>query len=497
MVNMSVPYRRPDGMSLQLREEVRTRFGAREQNKGFVTGYMDAARAGQTGGHFADAHGVTHAYDIGVDIEADGTGLCPADALWLAEHLRALGAAGRHPFSRRGYLIHDMSTTTTPAPRIAGFQTGWRWQVYTGASPHSDHIHVTTGGDQQWGEAPQLDPVVYNSRQPWGVAVAPTPAPAPVGAMRPAPEMYPVTQSYRQNATSFNSSGVHGAIDYGVPVGTPLLAPEDGVVVFDGWAWDLPGGPDDWHLRWYLIKPARGDTKGGGGILTIFRNAAGSHWGLAHASESYYSVGDRVRAGQVLQASGATGIITGPHSHVNLWPATPNWANGAYGAIDPAQFITRRYAPITATSWVGSPTTGQGATTPTDKDWFDMATKDELRAVVREELTNSLRHAKVRGHGDKTDTTLEGLLAWNLYRIREEQGGIRQIVTAVASAVRPSTLVGALLGYVNPSEKAADAAAPDVYGKLTALFRRTEPAVIAPDVGGGSTAAPVTEQKEA
>lgn len=169
MVDMSVPYRGPDGMSAQLLAEVQQRFGDRAQNLGFVTGYMDAARAGQTGGHFADAHGITHAVDIGVDVEADGTGLRPADALWLAEHLRQLGAAGAHPFARRGYLIHDLSTTTTPVPKIAGFHTGWRWVDYTGASPHSDHIHVTTGGDQQWGGPPQLDPAVYNSRQSWGI----------------------------------------------------------------------------------------------------------------------------------------------------------------------------------------------------------------------------------------------------------------------------------------------------------------------------------------
>ncbi|MGY4845513.1 CHAP domain-containing protein [Kocuria sp. MNB10] len=168
-MDLTVTYRGPDGMSQQLWDEVRARYGARAQNKGFITGYMADARAGSTGGHFADRHGITHAVDIGVDIEADGTGLLPADALALAEHLRALGAGGQHPFSKRGYLIHDLSTTTTPAPRIAGFHTGWKWQVYTGASPHSDHIHVTTGGDQQWGGPPQLDPAVYNSRASWGV----------------------------------------------------------------------------------------------------------------------------------------------------------------------------------------------------------------------------------------------------------------------------------------------------------------------------------------
>ena len=75
------------------------------------------------------------------------------------------------------------------------------------------------------------------------------------------------------------------------------------------------------------------------------------------------------------------------------------------------------------------------AAVTTTKDWFDMATKEELRAVVREEITNNLRHAKFRAHGDKKDTTLEGLLAWNLFRIREEQGVMKRLITGVRSAV--------------------------------------------------------------
>lgn len=449
MVNMNVHYRGPDGMSAQLLAEVQARYGARAQNKGFVTGYMDAARAGQTGGHFADQYGITHAVDIGVDIESDGSGLLPADALKLAEHLQALGAAGKHPFSRRGYLIHDMSTTTTPAPRIAGFHTGWKWTTYTGASPHSDHIHVTTGGDQQWGGAPQLAPSVYNSRQSWGIATIGGTVTDIGWAMRPAPEMYPVTQTYRQNATIYNAGAFHGAIDIGVPPGTPLVAPEDGVVVFDGWAWDLPGGPNDWHLRWYLIKPTRGDTKTGGGILTIFRNAAGSHWGIAHAGESYFNIGDRVRKGQVIQKSGNTGSSTGPHTHINLWPARPNWGNGAFGAIDPAPYIREKYQPLTYVSWQGAPTAGVGATTK-KKDWFDMATEADLVKAIRRvipEIVDAVLEEPIKLQGTNPatgkpytgHTSLRQEASWGTFRGYRDRR-IEDTTAAIAEAVRPSTL---------------------------------------------------------
>ena len=435
MVNMNVAYRGPDGMSKQLLSEIQSRFGARTQNKGFVTGYMNDARAGQKGGHFADKFGITHAVDIGVDIESDGSGLLPKDALWLAEHLRQLGASGKHPFSKQGYLIHDLSNTTTPVPRIAGAFSKWQWVPYTGASPHSDHIHLSTAGDQQWGEAPVLDPSIYNSTQSWGVSTAaPTPNTGTGWAMRPAPEMYPQTQGYREDKTQYNVGNVHGAIDIGAPIGTPLVAPEDGTVVFDGWSWDLPGGPNDYHLRWYLIKPPVGRVKEGAGIVTVFQNMVGSTWYLAHANESFFKKGDRIRKGQHIQNSGNTGFSTGPHTHIGLLPKNPNWQNGAFGHIDPAPYIREKYAPISAVSWQGGSTGGAGAVLP-EKDWFDMATKAELQEVVRaaliKELTYSRKKKEAEGSVSIQDEIL--YLAHNFANVRKD-------IAAVKAAVSPATL---------------------------------------------------------
>ncbi|MFF0942678.1 GH25 family lysozyme [Kocuria sp. CPCC 205300] len=165
--------------------------------------------------------------------------------------------------------------------------------------------------------------------------------------MRPLSEKHPITQRFRQNLTQFNVGAAHGAVDIGAPIGSKVVAPEDGVVVFDGWAWDLPGGPNDWLARFYQIKPARGDTRSGGGILTIFRNSAGSHWVLAHANRSLFNIGDRVRKGQIIQDAGTTGSSTGPHSHIALLPPNPNYANGYFGGIDPEPYMQERYNPLT------------------------------------------------------------------------------------------------------------------------------------------------------
>lgn len=166
-------------------------------------------------------------------------------------------------------------------------------------------------------------------------------------AMRPVPESYPVTQTFYANATKYNLGAGHGAIDYGAPVGTPVVAPEDGTVVFADWAWKLPGGANDWASRWYQIKPAVNQRKVGGGIMTVIRTDIGSIWILAHLSDNNIAPkGTRVRKGQRVALTGHTGSSTGPHLHMSLLPPTPNYSNGYFGAINPAPWMTEPYAEL-------------------------------------------------------------------------------------------------------------------------------------------------------
>lgn len=392
MVNMAIPYRGPDGMSAQLFAEVKQRFGARAQNLGYITGYPEAARRGETGGHFPDVHGITHAVDIGVDIQADGTGLDTRDALWLAHHLRAVGAAGKHPFSRRGYLIHDMSETTTPRPLIAGFHTGWKWQPYTG-SAHSDHIHVTTGGDQQWGVTPQLDPSVYNSKASWGLAAATvTPQNTVAGYSRPVPNFIGVSQKYGDNPTqdlpadhwlirtfgNYQPKG-HTGTDYNAAAGTDVYAVGPGTVLWAGPAAQLPGDNSaaGWAARWYIAKGFAGN------VLVIDH---GPFLGVyAHLSAFLVKRGDRVVQGQRVALSGNTGASTGPHLHFEVIPTAFAWGNGMYGRVDPAAFLDLKPATM-APGYTG-------AVTNAPKDWFTMATEADLERVVSKVLKRDLQHA--------------------------------------------------------------------------------------------------------
>lgn len=213
-------------------------------------------------------------------------------------------------------------------------------------------------------------------------------------SMRPVPAMYRVTQPFNGRfSTKFSGGSAHGAIDFATPIGTPVVAPDDGVIVHSDWAWNLPGGPTDWAARWFQLKPARGNQRGGGGIMTVLRNDAGSHWIFAHLSSNDEApVGKRVKRGDIIGKTGNTGTSTGPHLHLGLVPARPNWGNGTFGSIDPMPWLTIPFAPNTYTSWTGAPTSGTGAATKTAttarKDWLTMATEAELRKIIREEVAS-------------------------------------------------------------------------------------------------------------
>jgi murein DD-endopeptidase MepM/ murein hydrolase activator NlpD len=80
----------------------------------------------------------------------------------------------------------------------------------------------------------------------------------------------------------------HLAIDYGAPIGTPVRAVADGVVVSAGWA-------------------------GGNGIQVKLRHRAGYATMYNHLSRASVKRGARVKQRQVIGLVGSTGLSTGPH----------------------------------------------------------------------------------------------------------------------------------------------------------------------------------------
>lgn len=91
-------------------------------------------------------------------------------------------------------------------------------------------------------------------------------------------------------------SRMHKGIDFGVPVGTPVMAAGSGTVVFEGYG------------------------HGYGNFLKI-NNGNGYGTGYAHLSRFAPGIhkGSHVRQGQIVAYSGNTGLTTGPHLHYEIY----------------------------------------------------------------------------------------------------------------------------------------------------------------------------------
>jgi murein DD-endopeptidase MepM/ murein hydrolase activator NlpD len=104
-----------------------------------------------------------------------------------------------------------------------------------------------------------------------------------------APVNAPITSKFGYR-TSVGSAHQHNGTDFGTPVGTPVKAPEGGV-----------------------IKQASND--GGSAGTFIVLDAGGTVHKFFHLSKLMVSPGDKVEPGQTIGLTGNTGRSTGPHLH--------------------------------------------------------------------------------------------------------------------------------------------------------------------------------------
>lgn len=132
-----------------------------------------------------------------------------------------------------------------------------------------------------------------------------------------------ITQGWGSDPAFYAKYGQkgHNGIDFGAPVGTPVYAVEDGVVVYEGW-----GGGNSW-----VGKEA--------GIHVLVRHA-GLVSNYAHLSQTVVNAGQAVKKGQLIGRVGATGVASGAHLHFEVFPERPDFKNGYAGRIDPMPFIS-------------------------------------------------------------------------------------------------------------------------------------------------------------
>ena len=103
--------------------------------------------------------------------------------------------------------------------------------------------------------------------------------------------------------------GTHRGVDLDVPRGTPVRAMADGQVRYAG---SMSGYG---NVVW---------LDHGGSVLTVY----------AHLSEIHVSVGTLVRGRSVIALSGASGDVTGPHLHFEVW----RWGR----PVDPVPLLGRK-----------------------------------------------------------------------------------------------------------------------------------------------------------
>jgi hypothetical protein len=102
----------------------------------------------------------------------------------------------------------------------------------------------------------------------------------------------------------------HHGVDVAMPVGSPLTAPADGVVVHKG-------------------------NGGSGGVTLIVKHADNLFTVYYHLQKpSHLNKGDRVATGDLIAFSGNTGASTGPHLHWEV-RKSQRWGD----TIDPVPFL--------------------------------------------------------------------------------------------------------------------------------------------------------------
>lgn len=140
------------------------------------------------------------------------------------------------------------------------------------------------------------------------------------GLVMPFDGKYPITQGFGTQLTdpglqafySHYGLGGHDGIDFGLPMGTPLYAVDDGKIVWSG--------PGDYGIQ-IIIQHSWGKTYYG------------------HMTKTSVEKDVDVKKGSLIGYSGMTGEATGPHLHFGMKPDNADMSNGYAGKVDPMPFL--------------------------------------------------------------------------------------------------------------------------------------------------------------
>lgn len=113
---------------------------------------------------------------------------------------------------------------------------------------------------------------------------------------------------------AYPGGGLHLGLDYAVPIGTQVVAPADGVILYA----NNPAPSNGGYLGNWTGYPA-----GGGNTIEMVCMVNGTTYAIsfAHLSREGFSVsaGQRVTQGQPLALTGNSGNTSGPHCHIEVY----------------------------------------------------------------------------------------------------------------------------------------------------------------------------------
>jgi murein DD-endopeptidase MepM/ murein hydrolase activator NlpD len=136
--------------------------------------------------------------------------------------------------------------------------------------------------------------------------------------VRPVDKKFKVTQVYGKTNKKLYKNGMHKGIDFGCPIGTPVIAMTDGVVTAFNW------GPAFGH---HVIVDHVAFADGTPGLWA----------GYMHLSKLKVKAGQKIKAGQIIGWSGQSGHVTGSHLHVEVQNNKGHW--NATKSVDPQKWI--------------------------------------------------------------------------------------------------------------------------------------------------------------
>ncbi|MCF8783184.1 M23 family metallopeptidase [Rhodococcus ruber] len=132
-----------------------------------------------------------------------------------------------------------------------------------------------------------------------------------------------MSQQFGDNPDYYRPLGQNGhtGIDYACWTGTPVRASGDGVVAFEGWGQNHGG----------FLKVAG---------IAVLVDHGDVYTGYAHLSSTTVNIGQRVKQGEIIGYSGATGQVMGPHLHFEFWGKPTSWKNGWAGRVNPNDYLS-------------------------------------------------------------------------------------------------------------------------------------------------------------